>query len=54
MADHRALVVGVPHQAYVEVPARVHESCQRILAYPVLAASLLLRARLAWRVQVVC
>ena len=54
MVDHRALVVGVPRQAYVEVLAKVHESCQQILAYPVLAASLVHRAQSAWRVQVVC
>ena len=53
MVDHRALVVGVPRQAYVEVLAKVHESCQQILAFPVLAASLL-RARLVWRVRAVC
>ena len=54
MVDHRALVVGVPRQAYVEVLAKGHESCQQILAYPVLAASLVHRARSAWRVRVVC
>ena len=51
--DHRALVEGVPHQVYVVVLVRVHESCQQILAFLVLAASLL-RARLVWRVRAVC
>ena len=50
---HRALTAAVPRQVYVGVLARVHESCQQILAFPVLAASLL-RARLVWRVRAVC
>jgi len=52
--DHRVLVEEVvPHQVYVGVLVRVHESCQQILAFPVLAASLL-RAQLVWRVRAVC
>ena len=51
--DHTALAEEAPHQVYVGVLVRVHESCQQILAFPVLAASLL-RARLVWRVRAVC
>ena len=43
--DHRVLIAEVvPHQVYVGVLVKVHESYQQILAFLVLAASLL-RAR---------
>ena len=51
--DRRAQAVVAPHRVYVGALVRVHESCQQILAFPVLAASLL-RARLVWKVRAVC